>query len=769
MLKFQPILFLLAFFACSNRLQAQENALGTWTAHLPMNQIEEIEILDRFIYARSKNGLLIYDRSKKVLEAMTTVQGLSGVGLTALEISSNDEVLIGYQDGTLEIIQGKQIFTFKDIVRSNILGSKSIQSIKIYNDKAYLSCAFGIVVFDLDKQEFLDTYIIGDNATNLPINDLEIFNDSIFAATSQGVKKAALQGVNLIDFSNWKWENRLPSSNFKQMVRFKDRLITFSQGESFNTDTLYGLNNNWELIDPLKAKTIRSINASVDEIQVAYAYSVTMYDEAYAVIKQFDQVGQGTFEPLFAYQDIYNHYWIGCKNQGFLHYWFGQNLEILNWSGPSQNNAFRITAAGNQTFITAGGYDNAWSNIFNRDGFSVYEDYSWKNIDLNADSLYDAISAIPHPTRPEQWMVATWNHGILEYQDGILSQQYHLNNSTLQAVGTSLPTSEWVRTGAMAYDEQGNFWVTNSGVDLALSVMNPDGDWQAFNLKPNISKEDKVDRIIITQNNQKWIQVRFKGVVVFDHGESIEQTGDDRMLRLAAGEGNGNLPSVDVLCMAEDLDGEIWIGTGQGLAVVYSPEFIFDNPDIEAQAILIEDQGVVNQLFENEGITAIAVDGANRKWIGTSSSGLFLVSENGQETLLNFTTDNSPLFSNRIQSLAVDPKTGQVFIGTDEGLLAYKGSAVEGFENFESIYAYPNPVRPEYQGPIAIKGLVAGTRFKITDVSGNLVFDGMAQGGQAIWDGKTLSGDPVRTGVYLVFITDYDGSQTAVTKIAVIR
>jgi hypothetical protein len=271
-------------------------------------------------------------------------------------------------------------------------------------------------------------------------------------------------------------------------------------------------------------------------------------------------------------------------------------------------------------------------------------------------------------------------------------------------------------------------------------------------------------------------------IIVFTDNGTITQTSDDQSKLLTSATGNGAIPGNKVYSIAEDNDGEIWIGTDEGVAVFYSPENVFTNYNYDAQRILIprnDGTGLADILLEFETITAIAVDGANNKWIGTDRSGVFQLSPDGQKELNHFTEQNSPLFSNNISSIAINHKTGEVFFGTAKGIISYKSEATGGSETIVDAYAYPNPVSSGYTGPIAIIGLPENADFKITDINGRLVYNGYAQGGQAIWYGTNHEGRRVQSGVYLVFVTDINGensvtsgdksNSTLVTKILFIN
>jgi ligand-binding sensor domain-containing protein len=238
--------------------------------------------------------------------------------------------------------------------------------------------------------------------------------------------------------------------------------------------------------------------------------------------------------------------------------------------------------------------------------------------------------------------------------------------------------------------------------------------------------------------------------------------------RLSANAGNGSLPGLKILSFAVDQDGELWIGSDEGVAVIYSPENVFTGGNYDAQRILVIQDGYVQYLLETEAVTAITIDGANQKWFGTDKAGVFLMSSDGTKQLLHFTEENSPLLSNSITSIVIDIN-GEVYFGTSKGIISYRSTATPPKPVNNNVYAYPNPVREDYDGPIAIKGLVQNADVKITDVSGTLIYATKAQGGQAIWNGRNFEGDKAHTGVYMVFISNEDGSETIVTKIMVIN
>ena len=289
-------------------------------------------------------------------------------------------------------------------------------------------------------------------------------------------------------------------------------------------------------------------------------------------------------------------------------------------------------------------------------------------------------------------------------------------------------------------------------------------------MRPVVHSISSEGYLFIDNIGQKWVVVPSGvGLVVYNDNNTIEDVQDDQDRILNSALGSGNLPSTSVYSLAKDRDGEIWVGTNKGVAVFYNPENVFTGNDFDAQQILVTVDGYVEYLLANETVTAIAIDGANRKWLGTQNAGIFLVSPDGTEQIHHFTEENSPLFSNTITDIAINNQTGEVYIGTSKGLISYISDATQGYESHQNVTVYPNPVRPDFNGIIAIKGLVEDADIKITDLNGTLVLETTALGGQAVWDGKNGYGERVQTGVYLVFSSNSFGTETNVAKILFIH
>lgn len=378
---------------------------------------------------------------------------------------------------------------------------------------------------------------------------------------------------------------------------------------------------------------------------------------------------------------------------------------------------------------------------------------------------YDLTNVAISPKNENEWALASWGNGLFVCQNQRPVAHYNARNSPLDSISNGQTF-----VSGLQYDKKGNVWLTNSYCQKMLKMLEPDGTWHAYNiahvLSANSIGDVVADKLLVDSRGYKWMNFPRDGVVyhliAFTDNGTYDNTGDDRIARIDMNVA-AEVTSSTVYCMAEDLDGEIWIGTDKGVKVIYYPGKVFDG-GVYPRNILLEQDGYVSVLLEFEEVTAIAVDGANRKWIGTNKAGVFLMSENGQEQLLHFTAEDHPLFSNSIVDINVNDLTGEVFFATSNGMVSYKGTATGGFETYEDLPVYPNPVPHGYTGVIAVNGLKANSLCKITDASGKLVWQGYSDGGQLVWYGKDFHGHRPATGVYYVMVSDESGKEKLVTK-----
>jgi hypothetical protein len=282
--------------------------------------------------------------------------------------------------------------------------------------------------------------------------------------------------------------------------------------------------------------------------------------------------------------------------------------------------------------------------------------------------------------------------------------------------------------------------------------------------------------IMVDNRNPQWKWIPLcrqnPGLLLLkDNGTPANHGDDEVIFRDTWYDQNGHqIKPQQIHSMAQDWDDMIWIGTDAGLFLLPS-SIDFATSDRCERIIIPRNDGtnLADYLLDSEKITSIVVDGANRKWIGTEKSGVFLLSPDGIETIAHFTAENSPLLSNAILSIAIQESTGEVFIGTGDGLMSYMSDAVPVEDNFTNIYAYPNPVHPTYKGYVVIKGLMADTEVRIVDASGNLVTVLQGLGGEVIWDITNTSGNRVSSGVYTIICNTKGGNAYGTTKVLIMN
>jgi len=743
-----------------------------WTDHLPYNSVNDIAVRGNEYFCSTNQGMFSYKPDEQEITTFSKSNLLSDIGITSLAYNApNDVLIIGYKNANIDLMEGDEVFNMGDIKRANqYTGLKRINHILTQNNVAWLATGFGIVQINLQSRVVTATYIIGPGGSTLEVFQLAIdeVQNRMYAATPQGLFSANMSDP-LIFFQSWQKDENLSNGVINSVATLQGKIFAnkvtlnssedsvfyndgagwkYLEGQGVNKKTeMRSVNNFLCIVNPF------TVNYITPDLTVKYIIGPSYYQE-------------GTFLPRSSYiMPDGRTMLIGNEQFGLI---VSINVDF-NYrvipNGPATSNAFALAANDNKMYVAPGAIDELWTRQFVNQGIFELDDFTWKWItpkDLN--NIGDVVNILIDPTDNNQIYAAAWGTGILKIKDGNLIEIYN-NQTSGGAIQGPIQDIEGVRTGGLAIDAKGDLWITSSQSNFPLVVRRKDGTWQNYSAGSLGGSSTNVFDLTITRLNQKWLRTRGQGILVMDDTE-----GNVQWKAVRNGVGNGNLPTNTVLSYAEDLDGEMWIGTNEGLVVLYSPQNIFRaGRNFDAQPVLFEEDGVVQRLMGTEAITSIAIDGANKKWFGTQSSGVFYTSADGTETFYNFTAENSPLLSNSILDIAIDDITGEVYFATEEGVVSFRGSATKGYDEFTDVFAYPNPVRPGYDGPIFIKGLVTNARVKITDIAGNIVFETIAEGGQARWEGRTLDGQAVASGVYMAFITDDLAERTYVTKILVIR
>lgn len=771
----QNTLILLSFLIVGNTFA--QIGLEEWRDHLPYKRtIAVAEGVNGRIYCATPNSAFYYDPTQESITRMNTITGLSDVSISTIAFNKNtSDLIIAYQNGNIDIINKDNIFNISDIKRKSMVGSKRINKIRFNSDKIYLACDFGIVVIDPVKKEIKDTYYIGPNGKSIGILDLD-FSDSLFyAATSEGIYSANINEQNLNNFQFWNKDTNIffPNRLYNCISVHSSGVYVNAPGDIYKTDSVYVLKNgNWSRFNDITHQPTYEIKTYGDTLLFVQDYNFKYFFNNMSESFLAYTYGDATPRPLDVIFNSEGEAWIADKYLSLVQSPQQWNYKFYEPEGPAYKNAYKITYSQGQLWVASGGIQSNWDNAFENKGVYVFKDQKWNSYNNSNTAVFDSVSdvmkVVVNPENDADVYIATWGKGIIRMNNGLVTKVYNNTNSTL-SYASNYPG--FIGVAGLAYDENNYLWVTNSANPNALQFMTPSGQWQSLSLSPYVI-DNAVGDLVIDDIGQKWIVIpRNGGIVVYNDNNTPEYPGDDRKVKLSGADNNGKLPSVGVNALAKDKEGNIWVGTNEGVAVFYSPELVFSGSNFDAQQIYVEQEGISQYLLESEVVTSIAIDGANRKWFGTRNAGVFLMDRDPSKEVYHFTTTNSPLLSNNIFSIGIDDKSGEVFFGTENGIISFRSTATEGSEYQENnVKVFPNPVRPNYNGKIAINGLVTDANVKITDASGNLVYETTAFGGQAMWNGKNFDGERVATGVYFVFSTDEDtGEQSAIAKILFVK
>lgn len=756
---------LLIQFLMLSPLSAQIR-VGEWRDHLSYSHGTKVTASAAKLYCATGGALFLVNRNDQSIEKLTKITGLSDIGISTIRYSSEKDLLfIAYSNANIDIIRGNTIHNISDIKRKNITGVKNINHILFVGSDAYLSCGFGIVVVNLEKLEIKDTYYIGDNGAQTEVYGLALNGNFLYAATKNGIRRADINNPNLIYFDAWTQVTDIPgsTSQFNKIISFNNRIFVNRSDDELVTDTLYMYNgSNWEAFDIRPGIKNRSLETCEDKLIIASYDLLRIIDASFQVEFEMDHYASSTTSIMDAFLDNNGILWLADYYEGVIKRSVSGYFESIKPNGPFTDDVYYMTVNEESLFVAGGGMKTN-TGVFNPGEVYIFSEDSWQSI---VDySVRDIVAVISDPLDPNRFYAGSWGHGLMEYYNRELVNHYKESDpSTLQSI---YPGDDYIRIGGLAFDSDHNLWITNSGVSRPVSVKKRNGSWKSFPYG-NLINAPTITGIIVTQSDHKWLLLpRGFGLFAFDNNGTIDNDNDDRYKKFSIIDQDGNTMN-DVYSFAEDLEGDIWVGTNQGPLVYYNPENIFLDEALIAQRIKVprnDGSGLADYLLGTETISSIAVDGANRKWIGTADAGVFLLSEDGLEEIHHFNESNSPLLSNQIVSIAIDPRSGEVFFGTAKGIISFRSTATVGGDDFKNVYVFPNPVRQDYSGPITITGLASNVNVKITDISGNIVFETTSLGGQAIWDGRNFSGDRVHSGIYLIFCTNEDGSKTHIAKL----
>ena len=760
---------------------SQTDYSNSWEDFYSYNNVKDFVKVDTKIYALVDNAIFIYDTSTNETSKMSSVNGLSGETATSIHYNTSFQRLaVGYANGLLEIVDANGTITIApDIANFPLATEKSILNITEYNDVLYLSTSFAIVVYDIGNLVFGDTYFIGDQSSEIKVNETIIFNEIIYAATESGIYTADVNNPSLIDFNNW---TRFDTRNFTSIVAFNNEIYV-SIARNFYRFILPGGLQSIQRLPSI----ILKLKASDEFLSIAIKREAYIYDQGLNLVSNIvSDVSSDFYFELNAVFTEGTTTYLCTKEFGILQtdLTATQPFIEIHPDGPTSNSSFSISVLNDNLWVVYGGYSSSYAPLNNRLGYSHFNGEGWINNPYDSNfPAKNLVHVTIDPNEENKAYLSSWSQGsgarvvesggILVIENDEPQIYWNQTNSGLEEIFPDNPNYVTVRINGSAFDREGNLWVANAWIDNMVKKMSPSGAWSSFNISELLTNPARgLNELIIDKTGSIWIGTRRNGTLVFN-----ERGEQKRALITEATK--GSLPHLNVRTVAVDNSNRIWIGTQAGMVVYYNAAGLFDADIYDAEPVIILDDGIPKKLLGDQVINSISVDGADNKWFGTESGGALQASPNGRETLNIFNTSNSPLPSNTILKIKVDTSTGKVFFATDKGIVAFNNNIAAYGDALDEVYAYPNPAKKQHEF-ITIDGrngthLPQGTNVKILDSAGYLVYETNViegqelQGGKVVWNKKNLAGRKVASGVYIVLLTTKDNEEVSSTKIAIIN
>lgn len=743
----------------------------SWKGYFSYNQINDLSQSDTKVIAATENAIFSKDMVSGTVKTINTIDGLSGITITAVYHSQAlRKTIIGYENGLIIVYNEADgsMLNVVDIINKSIPQNvKRVNHFMDYNGIIYVSCDFGIVQYNLNTLQFGDTYFIGPNGTQINISQTAVFNGKIYASSlTSGIFSADVTNPNLNDYNQW---TNVAGFGWTGIDKLGLNLLAVSttgslqqwQGSSFTPIV--------QLPEPAVDVRTSGVYLIITTKNHVFIYNDALSQISDVLSNQIpDMVAEFTCATI-----VNNTVFIGTKEDGIFSKGISDTFFQNNTpDGPLRNNVFAITTSPNSLWAVYGGYDIDYNPYaftpagLSQFGVSKLTKNGWLNIPYESLLGAKAISRVTiNPKNEKQVYLGSYHSGLLKIENDIPTALFDNTNTGpngLQQITTS-PGDIWIN--GTAFDNTGNLWITNSMVAKGMKVLKTNGQFASYDMTGVFSNLGRLrmGRLVIDKNGTKWMATWRDGIIGFN------EAYNNRFKVISGTTDGGNLPSTDARAVAVDNRNQLWIGTLNGLRVLPNVDSFLSNETLRANAIIIIEDNLAQELLYEQSITDIFVDGANNKWIGTVDAGVFYVSSDGQKTIHHFTTDNSPLPSNNVNDIEVNGVTGEVFFATTKGMVSFKGTSTTANDNLSNVYVYPNPVRPEFNGTVKISGLMDKVHVKITDIEGNLVHEVISEGGTTEWDTTAFGKYKVASGVYMIFISSEDGSETKVKKVMIVR
>jgi ligand-binding sensor domain-containing protein len=702
-----------------------------WRVHLSYNQVIDLERVSTRIIAAAREGIFFYDTSDGSITTLTSLDGIHSSEITSIGYDKDNKLLfIGHSSGVIDIVSEKEVAQLTDL-QEDYRNAKRVNEFYFRDSKAYIATEIGLLIYDINKNVFIATYDgLGSTGDDIPVNDVVVFNNKIFAATDEGIIAGPLTGANLNDFRQWEHFEELPPAKGVALAVSGDKLFA-----ALNNEDVYELaGGQWRATNYLSGRTFKALSAGGDELLVTTENNVFSLIADELTPLQINAVQS----PEFAFRGPGSTLWIADSDRGLIN---ADKGEVIKASGPD-NTISRLEVVNNILYGLPG---RSGAQV---DGFAAFEKGVWRN--YGAQEVDDRFKI---PLLKNAYDVASFQGKLFisSFGGGLLVMEGE-NKVLWDARNSSTPfqavDGKTYITG-LAVTDQG-LWIANYGALNPLHLYNGQ-NFQSFNLSHSLILD-----IMVAPNGYLVMILDSNGLLVYDPA-----TGNQRHLTSVAT--NGNLPANNVNDVVFDHDGRMWLATTSGVAYFSSPSILFD-PGAEALVPVYN----FRSLLRNRNVTSITIDGGGRKWFGTSE-GAWLFNGEISEQIHYFNEENSPLLDNMVEDMILIQATGEIFFATPEGLISFRTNASTPARPLNDVRVFPNPVTPDFRGTVGITGIAADANVKITDVAGNLIFQTNANGSTASWNLLDNRGERVTSGVYLVFTAKEDGTEALVGKIAIVR
>ena len=770
-MKKSSFLTVFLFFVVCSCLQAAQ--IGSWRVYPSYHNAQKSVAMGKTIYTVANGDLFSYNTEDTEVRTYDNLGVLNDVDIVDIGYSQEaKKIILVYSNCNIDLLDADDNVQNLPALKDKSLFGKEISGMCIYGSMAYLSTGFGFVEVDMKEGVFRNTYRLGFDTKSVAVNA-----DYVFLATTTGLFRCS-KTENMQDASKWKKHQEL--TDWSRLLFHGDQLMgvrynVLYQIDSRQTSSFRKVCNDNSTIGFLCETNDQLFWGKGDTIR----YASVLPD--YSVIAEDNTWNDVTY--------LGGTYWVCDQYKGLQGYKINEGKLQLSVpsiipNSPVRNLSYRLQWVGNRLLV-AGGI-NTYMGFYNKPTAMYLEDGLWTNLEEMTDipekysriNLANTTNLVQDPNDPTHHFASLHRNGLFEYKDGKFVKLYNSDNSPLVSI---MPMSRYymnyVSCAGLTYDIEGNLWMLSSQNDTIVRVMRPNGKWESIYCEP-ISNASLCDNILLHSSGLVFVTSRRldkKGICCIDTNGTLGNGKDDKCVLhqeiINQDETVYNPDEFYGIC--EDLDGRIWFGTTLGLFVIDDPTTVFEKNFRFTQVKVNRNDGsgLADYLLSGLPVTCMTVDGANRKWIGTQNNGVFLISADGQETIHHFTTEDSPLLSDAIMDIAVNPITGEVAIGTEKGLCSYMSDAIEASDDLvkDDVLVYPNPVNSDYTGPIAIKGLTMDAEVKILSSSGQLVWRGVSSGGLVTWNGCNMVGKRVASGIYHVVANDNAGNKAIVTRIVIIK